>query len=546
MGFQRVGLVTSGLLAAGLATLTLAGVAAGTQSEVFAVDQVSQSVQVPITNPADGANYPSTVLVTSARLDSKMPNGTDAPKRMLALSLEMSSSYVQRQYGDPLWGKFFSNLTPLPGSAVVYVAQDGARYEATMSNPIAPGDQSSGTDGLLDASYVFTVPPTNRSGTLEIGPATTTGAEYTGFTGGDPTPLEVGGPESVALSFPATLTVVTPTTVAPTTQPNTATTGGSLTPTGSGSSSLPLGGAALVLIGLGVAGVMTRQRWLPLIRPGTKDAETGEPDDAEAEPHESQSEPVEAEPPSADAVVMPLDDENLSSTVLKVSVLGALRFEPSLGYLSEPARAFLCYLALHRDRPIGIGEAQTALWPTSSTTKDVTRATFHNYVTEARRAVGNEILPEAGRSAGYQLTNIEVDAERFSELERRSRTSDETESITLRKEALSMLREYPFATEVSSFFEWVRTEGIESRIVQQVSDVAYRTALDQIRLDDPAGAEASLRIALIVAPASMAVWEQLTDVITRQGEEHRLEQLFDQASGILSEHELDVLRARSS
>ena len=109
-----------------------------------------------------------------------------------------------------------------------------------------------------------------------------------------------------------------------------------------------------------------------------------------------------------------------------------------------------------------------------------------------------------------------------------------------------MRREYPFAAEVSSFFEWIRTEGIESRIVQQVSDVAYRTALDQMRLGDPAGAEGSLRIALVVAPASMAVWGQLVDVIVQRGEEHRLEQLFDQASGVLSTHELEALRARAS
>ena len=545
MGFDRAGRVASGLLVAGLAIFTMTGIAGGAQSEVFGVDQVSGSVQVPITNPADGASYPSVVLVTSARLDSKMPDGSDAPKGMLALSLEMSSNHPTLQYGDPQWGKFFSNLTPLPGTAVVYVAQDGTHYPATMTSPVAPSDQGSDTDGLLDASYSFLVPSTNRSGTLEIGPATTTGSEFTGFTGGDPTPLQVGGPEQVALSFPQRLTVVTPTTLAPSTTTISSTTP-SAAGSGSGSSSLPIGGTALVLIGLGIAGVMTRQRWLPLIRQWTKDAETSKPDDTEADPCESQSEPVEAEPPSTDPSVITLDGDGALPEVLKISVLGALRFEPSLGHLSEPARAFLCYLALHRERPIGIGEAQTALWPTSSTVKDITRATFHNYVAEARRAVGNEVLPEAGRSAGYQLVGVEVDVERFSELERRSRAADEEESIILRQEALSMLREYPFAAEVSSFFEWIRTEGIESRIVQQVSDVAYRTALDQMRLGDPAGVEASLRIALVVAPASMAVWGQLVDVILKQGQSHRLEQLFDQASGVLSKHEIEDLRARGS
>ena len=545
MGFDRAGRVASGLLVAGLAIFTMTGIAGGAQSEVFGVDQVSGSVQVPITNPADGASYPSVVLVTSARLDSKMPDGSDAPKGMLALSLEMSSNHPTLQYGDPQWGKFFSNLTPLPGTAVVYVAQDGTHYPATMTSPVAPSDQGSDTDGLLDASYSFLVPSTNRSGTLEIGPATTTGSEFTGFTGGDPTPLQVGGPEQVALSFPQRLTVVTPTTLAPSTTTISSTTP-SAAGSGSGSSSLPIGGTALVLIGLGIAGVMTRQRWLPLIRQWTKDAETSKPDDTEADPCESQSEPVEAEPPSTDPSVITLDGDGALPEVLKISVLGALRFEPSLGHLSEPARAFLCYLALHRERPIGIGEAQTALWPTSSTVKDITRATFHNYVAEARRAVGNEVLPEAGRSAGYQLVGVEVDVERFSELERRSRAADEAESIALRTEALSMLREYPFAAEVSSFFEWIRTEGIESRIVQQVSDVAYRTALDQMRLGDPAGVEASLRIALVVAPASMAVWGQLVDVILKQGQSHRLEQLFDQASGVLSKHEIEDLRARGS
>ena len=190
------------------------------------------------------------------------------------------------------------------------------------------------------------------------------------------------------------------------------------------------------------------------------------------------------------------------------------------------------------------GEIQTALWPTSKTTKDVSRSTFHNYVTEARKAVGSTVLPESARGAGYQLQNIKIDFEEFETLEKTSHTADDADSIQLRVQALAMVREHPFASEVATYFEWVRAEGLEGRIVRSVSDLAYRTALDQIRLGDSKGAEVSLRIGLLVTPVSMALWEQLTDLVAARGDPSLLRLHWTQAESLLSRTDVDLLRQR--
>jgi hypothetical protein len=165
-------------------------------------------------------------------------------------------------------------------------------------------------------------------------------------------------------------------------------------------------------------------------------------------------------------------------------------------------------------------------------------------VTEARKAVGSTVLPESARGAGYQLQNISIDFEEFETLEKTSRTADDPQSIELRVQALAMVREHPFASEVATYFEWVRAEGLEGRIVRSVSDLAYRTALDQIRLGDSKGAEVSLRIGLLVTPVSMALWEQLTDLVASRGDPSLLRLHWTQAQSLLSESDVDRLRQR--
>jgi len=523
------------------AVLVLAGpaFAEAAPAHAFANEQISQSYSIPVTNPLTKINLPSILLVASAHIDTSLPDGSgnQAPKGLLYLTLRMSSGPIQRSTGDPLYGIFYSQMTPLPASALSYVTSPTKSYPATRINPIDQTNSPSAStdDGLVDATYYFTVPSSNRKGTVIIAPTRTMGTPYQGFTGGPAVELNVGGPTKIRVHLPSQLTVVS----AP------------ASPGSPSSKSHVIPIALLVIVGLSAVVYLTRRRrGTPPSTPTpltTSPAHNTTHTKAPVATHTTTT--TSPPPPTSDrgdiethtTAPMPVDDD---SPRLRVKVLGALEFDPPVRGLSDPARSLLCYLAFHRDRPMSAGEIQTALWPTSKTTKDVTRNTFHNYVAEARKAVGNTVLPESARGAGYQLQSISVDFEEFEALERTSRAADETYSIELRVQALAMVREHPFASEVATYFEWVRAEGLEGRIVRSVSDLAYRTALDQIRLGDGASAENSLQVGLVVTPVSMVLWEQLTDLVATRGDPSLLALHWTQAESLLSRTDVDLLRQR--
>ncbi len=513
-------------------------IAEAAQAHSFADEQISRSYSIPVTNPLTKVNLPSILLVTSAHIDTSLPdgNGVQAPKGFLYLSLQVSSGPVQRSTGDPLSGSFYSQMTPLPASAFSYVTSPKKSYPATRIKPIDQTNNpaASTDDGMVDATYYFTVPSTNRTGTVIIAPTRTMGTPYVGFTGSSPVELTIGGPTKIPVHLPSQLTVVS----APT-SPGSTSSKSHLTPI-----------ALLVIIGLGAAVYLTRRRrGTPTSRPTPMPATPAHNSTHIATPVTSHTTTATAPPPRASdrddiKVQTPPKPVDYQAPQLRVKVLGALEFDPPVRGLSDPARSLLCYLAFHRDRLSAAGEIKTAMWPTSKTTKDVSRSTFRNYVTEARKEVGSTVLPESARGAGYQLQNISIDFEEFETLEKTSRTADDPQSIELRVQALAMVREHAFASEVATYFEWVRAEGLEGRIVRSVSDLAYRTALDQIRLGDSKGAEVSLRIGLLVTPVSMALWEQLTDLVAARRDSSLLRLHWTQAQSLLSESDVDRLRQR--
>ena len=180
-----------------------------------AVDYLAQRYQIPISNPVDGHTFVSVLLVTSATLSTRSPvdHGREAPKGMMYLSLQMTSNPPQLEYPDPNWGSYFSSMTPLSASAIRYVAMSGHSYSAMRADPISQANNVGVYgDGLVNAVYYFTVPLTNRRGTVVISPSRTIGMEYQGFVGSDVlVSLDVGGPTRIQLSFPKHLTVITST-----------------------------------------------------------------------------------------------------------------------------------------------------------------------------------------------------------------------------------------------------------------------------------------------------------------------------------------------
>lgn len=501
--------------------------ALATTSHRFAEVQVSRSFEIPITNPATGRTIPSVLVVRSVRLDSKSPDGSgvDAPTGKLYLSLTWSSGPVQRSTDDPLWGSFYSGITAIPGSAVSYVTTGAKTYPAVRTNPADQlnNPNADTNDGLVDATYYFLVPASNRAGTIVVSPTTSLGTPYVGFVGASAVTLNIGGPTRIAVRFPKDLTV----------------SGGTSSPTAGGSSSWPWG--ALVVVVLVALVLVWRRR--------SSSVESASPVAAVTESAGPAAYGFTAPVLDVAVVQEPVNDAVAGAPergVVRIDVLGALRFDPPLGKCSDPARAFLAYLALHPGRPRSVDDAQTALYPKTGSGKDVTRATFINYVSEARRAIGAGHLPEAGDVGGYRLVEVRSDWEEFTSLAKRFATGPREEQVALGVSALALVRDRPFVSELSRYFEWIHNERIVSEMQRVISDFAHSVSTLQIRAGDLAGAEQSLRKGLLVAPASTPLWEQLTDVMLEHADQSVMAAHWQHAEAELTPVVVTALRRRET
>ena len=499
--------------------------ALATTSHRFAEVQVSRSFEIPITNPATGRTIPSVLVVRSVRLDSKSPDGSgvDAPTGKLYLSLTWSSGPVQRSTDDPLWGSFYSGITAIPGSAVSYVTTGAKSYPAVRTNPVDQlnNPNADTNDGLVDATYYFLVPASNRAGTIVVSPTTSLGTPYVGFVGASAVTLNIGGPTRIAVRFPKDLTV----------------SGGTSSPTAGSSSSWPWGALVVVVL---VALVFVWRRRSSSVEPVVPVAAESAGPAAYGFTAPVLDAPVVQEPVNDVVAVVP------ERGVVRIDVLGALRFDPPLGKCSDPARAFLAYLAMHPGRPRSVDDAQTALYPITGSGKDVTRATFINYVSEARRAIGAGHLPEAGDVGGYRLVEVRSDWEEFTSMVQRFATGPREEQLTLGVAALALVRDRPFVSELSRYFEWIHNERIVSEMQRVISDFAHSVSTLQIRAGDLAGAEQSLRKGLLVAPASTPLWEQLTDVMLEHADQSVMAAHWQHAEAELTPVVVTALRRRET
>lgn len=176
-----------------------------------ALDQIERNYPIAVTNPVDHVTQPALLAVNDAELTNVRPSGagTTAPRGKIYLTFRATCGPEQLSYRSPGWGHFFSTMTPLPATALLYQTASGARYRATRVNAINQADNmdASSDDGLIDATYYFTVPTSERSGAIIIGPSQTMGMEYQGFVGQSLTPLTIGGPTTIPVDFPAHLTV---------------------------------------------------------------------------------------------------------------------------------------------------------------------------------------------------------------------------------------------------------------------------------------------------------------------------------------------------
>jgi hypothetical protein len=371
--------------------------------ELSGIDLIAQSYRIAITNPADGVSLLSALLVKSATLDTTNPNNRnlEAPKGKIYLSLQMTSGPVQRNYRSPLEGQFFSGLTPLPAQALHYVVAPGRSYTATSVNSVnqANNPNAASDDGMVDATYYFVVPITNRRGTLIISPTRTIGVQFEGFEGISTVSLNIGGPTKIPLSFPKKLTATAP---APRT----------VTPVPGASLANLLNVLGTAFAGLIVAAVLLTKRHRQRRRRPMQAFAASPARQSSPPAHPSVAEPPIPQP----RPTPPMRKCFVAETDLRVDVLGPLSISPMLAPASDPVRAIVAYLAINNDRLFTLDEIQTAIWPLTDAGTDIKKPAMRNYMVDVRKTVGEQHLPSASGRAGYQLLNVTTDWTEFQRL----------------------------------------------------------------------------------------------------------------------------------
>lgn len=485
-----------------------------------AVDSIEQSYRLPITSSEDGLTMPSLLVVASANLDTTSPINArlTAPTGTIFLTLHMSSGPIQRNYGSPLWGDYFSGLMPIPASALRYVAASGRSYSATRANPIDQTNNPNGAsdDGMVDATYFFTVPITNRRGTLIISPTRTTGVEYHGFTGFAPVVLDIGGPTKVDLVFPKNLTVTAP---SPTKS----------SPVAGETFQNELNLFATMLAGLLAALVFLRRRRAKRSHRPRPVFVVKSPPGRNVPTHDvpNKSAPCPRDPlPKAAAAVVPVEN-------LRVNVLGPLTISPVNVPPSDPVRAIIAYLAINAERPYTLDEIQTAVWPLTDTGTDIKKPAMRNYMVDVRKVVGARHLPTASGRAGYQLKDFTTDWSEFQELLSRAAKSSPDEAKVLRHRALDLTTGPPFEADTRRYFTWTFTLSVVYKMIEAITTLARELSRDLVLAGDLVGSEAVLRHGLLVDPVSLTLWEDLTDVLLESTDKSLMDLHWKSASLVL-------------
>jgi DNA-binding SARP family transcriptional activator len=496
-----------------------------------AVDTISQNYRIPITNPEDGTTVPSMLSVVSAALDTTSPINSQlhASRGRIFLTLQMSSGPLQRNYGDPLWGDFFSGMKPLAASALRYVAASGRSYAVSRADPINQTYNPNGTtdDGLVDAIYYFIVPITNRRGTLIISPTRTTGVEYHNFTGFAPTELSVGGPTRIELTFPKKLMVTVPPPI-------------KTTPVPGEKFGNVFNLFATMLAGLLAAAVFLKRRRANRGRRPMPVFVVGSAPIPKPPIHDFEQESTTRPQRIAPTVAKVVD----AVATLRVEVLGPLSISPVNAPASDPVRAIVAYLAMNTGRLFTLEEIQTAVWPLTDAGTDIKKPAMRNYMVDARRVVGARHLPPASGRAGYQLCDFTTDWSEFQDLLNEAKKTSKDAAVVLRRQALDLAKGPPFTADTSRYFTWTLTASVVYKMVDAVTTLAHELGTHYVLAGDLANAQAVLRQGLETDPASLTLWEDLTDVLLESTDQSLLALHWKAAIQVLHATDVESLRSR--
>jgi DNA-binding SARP family transcriptional activator len=248
--------------------------------------------------------------------------------------------------------------------------------------------------------------------------------------------------------------------------------------------------------------------------------------------------------PAPDVVAPIVSDALTPEPTLRIELMGAVRLAPAGEPPSEFARALLCYLAVHDDRPRSVDDTQTALWPTVGTESDISRKTFLNYVSEVRGIVGTEHFPENARRRGYRLVDTTTDWHEFRLLVAEAGRLTGPDRHQARVSALQLVRGVPFESELSRWFQWADSEGLRTAITKAVVKVAVDAHAERVQAGDLEGAEWALRQGLKCNPLELSLWAYLADVVQARDDKSDLERFWRDAIASLDPSSVGMLRDR--
>lgn len=534
-------------IAGGVALLIFAATAtAGATVETSAVDQISQAYEVPITNHADDVTLSSTVTVTSATLDTLNPDGSgvSAPPGQIYLSLQVASSPPQVSSSNPSRGHFFSSMTPVPGSAWRYVASSGRRFEATRVNAIDQANSlySSTDDGMVDATYYFTIPISTRAGTIKLLPNRTLGVEFTNFVGGASAVLTVGGPTRIPVRFPKSLTVTTTTTTTTTTTiPFTAPLSGS-----SNNSTLVIVLLVIMLLAVGTFEVRRQRRLLMRRRTAANGPQVQHPSSTDPSPTTPRSQTTLPDRVVVNVTSSPAENQPEQKSNLRVNLLGPLSISPTLTTPSDPVRAIVAYLAMNPERALTMEEIQNAVWPLTSGGTDIKRPVMRNYMSDVRRCVGESHLPSAAGKPGYQLVNVITDWGELQHLVAQSTKLSKPDATKLKLAALALVKGPPFTADTSRYFTWAFSSSVVYKMISTVTELAHDVSSQLVMAGDLKGAESALRQGLQIEPTALTLWEDLTDVLLETHDQSLMAVHWTAAALVLRPEDVSQLRTREN
>jgi DNA-binding SARP family transcriptional activator len=219
---------------------------------------------------------------------------------------------------------------------------------------------------------------------------------------------------------------------------------------------------------------------------------------------------------------------------LRVLLLGppaviGCREEPSRPILLE----LLCYLAMHRERPVSGEELRSALWPDTEGSEAGAKS-LRTYMSMLRRCVGADRLPEAIRSAGYRLSSdVETDWEEFEHLVARAGAEDELEPHYLR-EALRLVRGTPFAAVVSGTFTWAwRPPSLAGAMEVTIVKAARRLVELAAAAGEHGQATWAATRGLVVSPYDEDLWQDLLVAATRKDRHAGLERAWSELTSVI-------------